>query len=94
MSDIEIAQKTVLMPIGKIAAKLSIDNELLEPYGKTKAKLPLTLIDDEKAKKSKLILVSAISPTPAGEGKTTRRSACFLCEIQTTNQMAQRGLGW
>lgn len=71
MSDIEIAQKTVLMPIGKIAAKLSIDNELLEPYGKTKAKLPLTLIDDEKAKKSKLILVSAISPTPAGEGKTT-----------------------
>ena len=57
MSDIEIAQKTVLMPIGKIAAKLSIDNELLEPYGKTKAKLPLTLIDDEKAKKPISVLI-------------------------------------
>jgi formate--tetrahydrofolate ligase len=50
---------------------LGIDPELIEPYGRTKAKLPLNLIDDAKAAKSKLILVTALSPTPAGEGKTT-----------------------
>ena len=71
MTDIEIAQKFTPKPIFEIGEKLGIDAEKLHPFGRDKAKLPLTLIDEEKAKKSKLILVSAISPTPAGEGKTT-----------------------
>ena len=71
MTDIEIAQQFTPKPIFEIGEKLGIDAEKLHPFGRDKAKLPLTLIDEEKAKKSKLILVSAISPTPAGEGKTT-----------------------
>ncbi len=70
-TDIEIAQKAALKPIADIAAKLNISFDDLELYGKYKAKLPLTLIDEEKIKKAKLILVTAINPTPAGEGKTT-----------------------
>jgi formate--tetrahydrofolate ligase len=70
-SDLEIAQKAQLKPISAIAQKLGIDPEVIEPYGRNKAKLPLNLIDDAKAAKSKLILVTALSPTPAGEGKTT-----------------------
>lgn len=69
--DIEIAQEATMEPIVAIAEKLNIAADDLELYGKYKAKLPLSLIDEEKIKKSKLILVSAISPTPAGEGKTT-----------------------
>ncbi|NRA49672.1 MAG: formate--tetrahydrofolate ligase, partial [Phaeodactylibacter sp.] len=69
--DIEIAQKATLHDIGAIAAQLGVDETHLERYGHHKAKLPLTLIDQEKASHSKLILVTAISPTPAGEGKTT-----------------------
>lgn len=71
MTDIEIAQKSKLLHINMIAQKLGIDPDELETYGKHKAKLPLTLIDNNKASGSNLILVSAISPTPAGEGKTT-----------------------
>ena len=71
LSDLEIAQKAAIQPIKNIASKLGIHEEELELYGKYKAKLPLSIIDDEKVKKSKLILVTAISPTPAGEGKTT-----------------------
>jgi len=71
MKDIDIAQKATLQPISQIAKLLDIDVLELEPYGHYKAKLPLHLIDLQKVKKSKLILVSAISPTPAGEGKTT-----------------------
>lgn len=71
MTDIEIAQAAKLEPVVDIAAKLNISADELELYGKYKAKLPLSLIDEDKVKKSKLILVSAISPTPAGEGKTT-----------------------
>lgn len=70
-SDIEIAQSTQIRHIKEIAAKLNIPNDDLEYYGKYKAKLPLSLINHEKIKKSKLILVTAITPTPAGEGKTT-----------------------
>ena len=70
-SDLEIAQKAQLKPIAQIAQKLGIDPEVIEPYGRTKAKLPLTLINEQKLAKSKLILVTALSPTPAGEGKTT-----------------------
>ncbi|MBX7155006.1 MAG: formate--tetrahydrofolate ligase [Candidatus Kapaibacterium sp.] len=71
MTDIEIAQQVTLKPIGEIADKLSISHDDLELYGKYKAKLPLSLIDHDKVAKAKLVLVSAISPTPAGEGKTT-----------------------
>ncbi|PWE00450.1 formate--tetrahydrofolate ligase [Marinilabilia rubra] len=70
-SDIEIARRAEINPIQKIAHKLGISDDNLELYGKYKAKLPLSLIDSEKIKNRKLILVSAISPTPAGEGKTT-----------------------
>ncbi len=69
--DLAIAQSAAIKHIKEIAAKTGISNDDLEYYGKYKAKLPLKLIDEEKIKKSKLILVTAISPTPAGEGKTT-----------------------
>ena len=71
MTDIEIANTIQLKPIGEIAAKLGIDPDMLEFYGKYKAKLPLSLIDENRLREKHLILVSAISPTPAGEGKTT-----------------------
>ena len=70
-SDLAIAQDCEMQHINNIASKLGIDTDLLEHYGKYKAKIPLSLIDAEKIKKSKLILVTAITPTPAGEGKTT-----------------------
>ena len=71
MTDLEIAKSVSLQPIPKIAAQLGVSEEDLQLYGKYKAKLPLKLIDREKAAQNKLILVTAISPTPAGEGKTT-----------------------
>lgn len=71
LTDLEIAQKVDLKPIAAIAQKLGLDPEEIEMYGKYKAKLPLSKIDNEKVQDSNLILVSAISPTPAGEGKTT-----------------------
>ncbi len=70
-SDIKISQRTSLQPIADIAAKLNIPADDLIPYGKYKAKIPLVYIDEAKIKQSSLILVSAITPTPAGEGKTT-----------------------
>ena len=69
--DLEIAQNAPIRHIREIAAKLAIPEDDLEYYGKYKAKLPLTLINEEKVNKSNLVLVTAISPTPAGEGKTT-----------------------
>jgi formate--tetrahydrofolate ligase len=71
MKDIEIANKAKMKPIQEIGSKLGIREEDLELYGKYKAKIPLSYINKEKINKSNLILVSAISPTPAGEGKTT-----------------------
>src|SRR5216117_2387407 len=73
MSDIEIAQKAKLQRISKVAMeKLGIAEEHLEPYGHYKAKVSLAYLDGLKPKPdSKLVLVTAISPTPAGEGKTT-----------------------
>jgi formate--tetrahydrofolate ligase len=70
-SDIEIAQAVNMQHIKDIAAKLGILEDDLEMYGKYKAKLPLSLIDESKIKKHHLILVTAMTPTPAGEGKTT-----------------------
>ncbi|RPJ47191.1 MAG: formate--tetrahydrofolate ligase [Betaproteobacteria bacterium] len=72
MSDIEIAQAAKMERVVKIAQKLGIPEEHLVPYGHTKAKVSLEFVDSLKSKKDgKLILVTAISPTPAGEGKTT-----------------------
>ncbi len=70
-TDLEIAREANIRPIVQIAEKLGIPADELDMYGRHKAKLPLSLIDEEKIKRSNLILVSAISPTPAGEGKTT-----------------------
>ncbi|HLW49370.1 MAG TPA: formate--tetrahydrofolate ligase, partial [Sphingobacteriaceae bacterium] len=71
MTDLEIARGAQILPITLIAESLGLDQEQLELYGHYKAKLPLSLIDEEKIAQNKLVLVSAISPTPAGEGKTT-----------------------
>ncbi|MBT5967304.1 MAG: formate--tetrahydrofolate ligase, partial [Gammaproteobacteria bacterium] len=73
MSDIEIAQQSTMLPIIDIAAeKFNIPAENLDPYGHYKAKISLEYIDSLTDKKDgKLILVTAVSPTPAGEGKTT-----------------------
>lgn len=71
MTDIEIANSVQMLHIADIAQKAGIDANDIEMYGKYKAKLPLSLINKDKISKSKLILVTAISPTPAGEGKTT-----------------------
>jgi len=71
MNDLDIARQVKLKHIQDIASKIGLTSDDLEMYGKHKAKLPLSLYDEEKAAKSNLILVSAISPTPAGEGKTT-----------------------
>ncbi len=70
MTDIEIAQSVEMRPITEIAANAGIPTEDLELYGKYKAKLPLSLLKEE-GKHGKLVLVTAITPTPAGEGKTT-----------------------
>ena len=71
-SDIEIAQQAVPDQIQKVAAKLNIEDDYLECYGKYKGKIDYNILDNYKDKKNgKLILVTAINPTPAGEGKTT-----------------------
>ncbi len=71
MTDQEIAKQIDLKHISTIAEKLNLNTNDIEMYGKYKAKIPISKIDLEKAKQSNLILVTAISPTPAGEGKTT-----------------------
>lgn len=70
-TDIEIARSVRMRPVTEVAKQLGINPDDLELYGKYKAKVPLTCINREKQRNAKLILVSAISPTPAGEGKTT-----------------------
>ena len=72
LSDIEIAQKATMKPISQIAAGLGIPDDALDPYGRYKAKVSLEYVDSLNDRPDgKLILVTAISPTPAGEGKTT-----------------------
>ena len=71
MTDIEIARNTKLYDIKKIAKNLGIDNEYLETYGKYKAKIDNSIFNSDINKNGKLILVTAINPTPLGEGKTT-----------------------
>ena len=71
-TDIEISRAAKMLPIGEIAARLGIPDEAVEPYGRTKAKISLQwLAEKRKGPQGKLILVTAINPTPAGEGKTT-----------------------
>ena len=71
-SDIEIAQKATMKRITEVASRLGIADDYLEPYGHYKAKISLDYVDSLKGKPDgKLVLVTAISPTPAGEGKTT-----------------------
>ena len=73
LSDIEIAQAAKMQRITEIAKKVGIPEDHLVPYGHYKAKVSLEYVDSLKDKKDgKLILVTAISPTPAGEGKTTK----------------------
>jgi formate--tetrahydrofolate ligase len=72
MSDIEIARAAPIKPISEIADRLGIPNEALSPFGHTKAKVSLEYIETLADKPdARLILVTAITPTPAGEGKTT-----------------------
>jgi formate--tetrahydrofolate ligase len=70
-TDIQIARESELKPISDIAEQLGIAPEKVEPYGRYMAKVPMSLIDEERVKKSRLILVTAISPTKVGIGKTT-----------------------
>lgn len=70
-SDIEIAQAAEMLPVTQVAAKLALSEDMLEHYGKYKAKVSLEPLRDENRPDGKLILVTAITPTPAGEGKST-----------------------
>ncbi|MBQ8418824.1 MAG: formate--tetrahydrofolate ligase [Clostridia bacterium] len=70
-TDIEIAQSATMQPIAKIAEKAGIDEKYLDMYGKYKAKINISLLNESAEKDGKLVLVTAINPTPAGEGKTT-----------------------
>ena len=71
-TDIEIAQETVMQPITEVAKTAGVDEKYLEQYGKYKAKVDYNILKDMADKPDgKLVLVTAINPTPAGEGKTT-----------------------
>ncbi|WP_294421396.1 formate--tetrahydrofolate ligase, partial [uncultured Senegalimassilia sp.] len=71
LTDIEIAQAATPQPISAIAQKAGVPEKYLEQYGTTKAKVDYNLLRDEQHTPGKLVLVTAINPTPAGEGKTT-----------------------
>ena len=72
MTDIEIAQSVTPKHILDVAASCGVDEKYIELYGRYKAKIDLSLLEDKReCKDGKLILVTAITPTPAGEGKTT-----------------------
>ena len=71
LSDIEIAQAAKMQPITEIAKVAGVDDKYLEQYGKYKAKVDYSLLKESKRGNGKLVLVTAITPTPAGEGKTT-----------------------
>src|SRR5690606_23197980 len=78
LSDIEISRAAKLKPIAEIAEKQGISADDIIPYGKTKAKVPLTYLNEENIKKSNLILVTAITPNKAGVGKTVTSVATSL----------------
>lgn len=98
LSDIEIARKSVMMPISQIAKKIGIDEEYLEYYGKYKAKINLDILEKNKnSKEGKLILVTAISPTPLGEGKSTTTiglvDALNKLNVKTIGALREPSLG-
>ena len=70
-TDIEIAQACEMRPINEIAASIGIDEKYTEQYGRYKAKIDLSYLKESTRPDGKLVLVTAITPTPAGEGKTT-----------------------
>lgn len=90
-SDIEIAQESSMLPIQQVAEKAGIDWETCEPYGHYKAKVDIHSYAN-KRKKAKLVLVTAINPTPAGEGKTTTSVGLHdaLCKIGKSSMLALR----
>ena len=92
MSDIEIAQSCTMKPITEIAETAGVDNEYLELYGNYKAKVDYRLLRESKRPDGKLILVTAINPTPAGEGKTTTTVglADGMCRIGKNVMVALR----
>ena len=96
LTDIEIAQSCKMKPIGEIAAKVGVGDDYLEPYGRYKAKIDLSFIDECK-NPGKLVLVTAITPTPAGEGKTTTTiglaDAMNLLGYKTTVALREPSLG-
>ncbi len=96
-TDLDIARAATMRPITEIAAKLGVEESDLYQYGKYIAKLPLKLINDSVARKKKLILVTAITPTPAGEGKTTTSiglsEGLNLLGIKTTVVIREPSLG-
>ena len=97
-SDIQIAQETPMEPIGKIVEKLGINDDYVECYGKYKAKIDYNMLNEYAEKKDgKLILVTAINPTPAGEGKTTTTvglgDALNLCGKKTVIALREPSLG-
>ena len=67
LSDIEIAQACQMKPITEIASAAGVDEKYIEQYGKYKAKIDLSLLADRAGKEGKLVLVTAMTPTPAGE---------------------------
>ena len=95
-SDIEIAQAAEMLPISRIAAKVGLGEEMLEYYGKYKAKVD-TLALRDRPRKGRLILVTAINPTPAGEGKTTTSvglaDALTLLGTKTVRALREPSLG-
>ena len=78
LTDLEIARSVAMDPIGEVATRLGIDAADVDLYGRYKAKIALSVIDEKKAAEGKLILVTAMTPTPAGEGKTT--TSVGLCD--------------
>ena len=90
-SDIEIAQETTMLPIEEVAAKAGIDWSACEPYGRYKAKVDIPSYRDAPVR-GKLVLVTAINPTPAGEGKTTTSVGLHdaLCRIGETSMLCLR----
>ena len=88
LTDIEIAQSCDMQPIEVIADTLGLSRDLLEPYGRYKAKVDYLALKD-KPQKGRLVLVTAINPTPAGEGKTTV-SICGWRGITRASRCASR----
>ena len=90
MTDIEIAREAKLKPINEVASSLGLDDDKLEYYGKYKAKVDFTKVTTEP--KAKVVLVTAINPTAAGEGKTTVSIGLHdaLCKLKLRSVLALR----